>query len=163
MVSVTLLFLVRQIQNTFGLAPEDVTQPGLTFALRPGVHAVAKSARAAARRGYSPHRRVRIAFKNAREDLEAGTTEYLRHVLHLDRVAKVWLVGTVQPHRLRIGDEREFLRHRLAAELLEHAAHHRLDRVEHVLLRDEAHLEVELVEFTGRTVGAGILVAEAGC
>ena len=46
-------------------------------------------------------------------------------------------------------------------ELLEHAAHHRLDRVEHVLLRDEAHLEVELVELAGRTVGARILVAEA--
>ena len=65
-------------------------------------------------------------------------------------------------HRLRIRDQRKLRRHRLAVgELLEHAAHHRLDRVEHVLLRDEAHLEIELVELAGRTVGARVLVAEA--
>ena len=61
-----------------------------------------------------------------------------------------------------IGDQRKLRRHRLAAgELLEHAAHHRLDRVEHVLLRDEAHLEIELIELAGRAVGARVLVAEA--
>ena len=55
------------------------------------------------------------------------------------------------------------LRHRLAAaELLEQTAQDRLDRIEHILLRDEAHLEVELVEFARRAVGAGVLVAEAG-
>ena len=48
------------------------------------------------------------------------------------------------------------------AELLEHAAHDRLDGREHVLLLDEAHLQVELVELAGRTVGARVLVAEAG-
>src|SRR5688572_31814158 len=32
----------------------------------------------------------------------------------------------------------------------------------HVLLGDEAHLEVELVELAGRAVGTGVLVAEAG-
>ena len=86
-----------------------------------------------------------------------------RDVLHLQRVAQVRLVGAVFPHRLGIGDHRKFRRHRLAAgELLEHAAHHRLDRVEHVLLGDEAHLQIELVELAGRAVGAGVLVAEAG-
>jgi hypothetical protein len=29
-------------------------------------------------------------------------------------------------------------------------------------LRDEAHFEIELVEFAGRAIGAGVLVAEAG-
>ncbi len=38
---------------------------------------------------------------------------------------------------------------------------HRLDRVEHVVLGDEAHLEIELVEFARRAVGARVLVAEA--
>ena len=47
-------------------------------------------------------------------------------------------------------------------ELLEHAAHHGLDGGEHVLLLDEAHLQVELVELAGRAVGARVLVAEAG-
>ena len=53
-------------------------------------------------------------------------------------------------------------RDRLAlGELLEEAAQHRLDRLEDVLLLDEAHLDIELVELAGRAVGAGILVAEA--
>src|SRR4249920_3720881 len=52
-------------------------------------------------------------------------------------------------------DERKFRRHRLAAsKLFEHTPHDRLDRLEHVLLGDEAHLQVELIEFTGRTIGA---------
>ena len=54
-------------------------------------------------------------------------------------------------------------RHRLAAaEFLEHPAQHRLDGGEHVFLGDEAHLDVELVEFAGAAVGARVLVAEAG-
>ena len=51
---------------------------------------------------------------------------------------------------------------RPAGELLEHARQHRLDRGEHVVLGDEAHLEVELVEFAWRAVGARVLVAKAG-
>ena len=47
-------------------------------------------------------------------------------------------------------------------ELLEHAGQHRLDRGEHVVLGDEAHLEIELVEFARAAVGARVLVAEAG-
>src|SRR5690606_41961485 len=44
-----------------------------------------------------------------------------------------------------------FPRHRLAVgERLEDAAHHRFHRREHVLLGDEAHLQVELVELSDR-------------
>ncbi len=39
---------------------------------------------------------------------------------------------------------------------------HRLDGGEDVLLGDEGHLEIELVEFAGRAVGPAVLVAEAG-
>lgn len=49
-----------------------------------------------------------------------------------------------------------------AAELLEQLGHELLDRLEDVLLLDEAHLDVELVELARRAVGAGVLVAEAG-
>ena len=49
-----------------------------------------------------------------------------------------------------------------AAELLEHAGENGLDRRPHVLLGDEGHLEVELVELAGRAVGASVLVPEAG-
>ena len=87
----------------------------------------------------------------------------LGDVLHLDRVAQVRLVGGVFRHCLLVGDPREGLRDGAAlAELLEDAAHHRLDGGEHVLLGDEAHLHVELVELAGGPVGARVLVAEAG-
>ena len=39
---------------------------------------------------------------------------------------------------------------------------HRLHRGEHVVLLDEAHFDIELVEFAGQTIGARVLVAEAG-
>ena len=54
-------------------------------------------------------------------------------------------------------------RHLPVGELGEQAVHHRLDGREHVLLGDEAHLDVELVELARAAVGAGILVAKAGC
>jgi hypothetical protein len=82
-----------------------------------------------------------------------------------ERVAQVRLVVAVFQHRFLVGDAREAAGrgHALAVgELLEHARQHRLDRLEHVLLRDEAHLEIELIEFAGAAVGAGVLVAEAG-
>ena len=46
-------------------------------------------------------------------------------------------------------------------EFLEQVADHRLDRGEDVVLLDEAHLDVELVELARRAVGARVLVAEA--
>ena len=83
--------------------------------------------------------------------------------LHLDRVAQVRLVGAIPADRVAIGDMRELLGDgKPAAEFLEHTAQHRLNGVEHVLLGDETHLDVELIELSGRTVGAGVLVTEAG-
>jgi hypothetical protein len=88
----------------------------------------------------------------------------LGHVGHLDRVAQIGLVGPVFAHRFDVRDAREFLRHRrAAAELFEQPAQNRLDSIEHVLLGDEAHLKIELIELAGRPVGARVLVAEAGC
>ena len=61
-----------------------------------------------------------------------------------------------------IGNARPVLGHRLAVgELLEHAGDHRLHGVPDVFLRDEAHLEVELVELARQAVGARVFVAEA--
>src|SRR5262249_28375778 len=94
---------------------------------------------------------------------EARVVELLGYVGDRERVAQIRLVGAVFDHRLRVRDQRKFRRHRLAVrKLFEHAAHHRLDRVEHVLLGDETHLKVELVKFAGPAIGARILVAEAG-
>ena len=141
---------------------ENVGEPWLALADRPSIHAVAEGARAAARRRDRPDRAFRI-LQDAREHLEAGATENLRHILHFDRVAQVRLVGAVFADRLGIRNERKFRRYRLAiGEFLEHPAQHRLDRGKDVVLRDKAHLHVELIELAGRAVGARILVAEAG-
>ena len=45
-------------------------------------------------------------------------------------------------------------------ELHEHAVQDRLDGREHVLLGDEAHLHVKLIEFQ-RAIGPGVLIPEA--
>ena len=56
----------------------------------------------------------------------------------------------------------EFLVDRLVGKFLEHAADDGLDGIEHVLLLDKAHLEIELVEFAGAAVGTAVLVTETG-
>ena len=81
------------------------------------------------------------------------------------RVAQVRLVGSVLQHCLPIRNARVLAGRRDAStirEFLEHARKDRLDRVEDILLRDEAHFEIELVEFARATVRPRVLVAEAG-
>ena len=76
------------------LAPHDVAEPGLALALRPGVHAVAERARAAAGAGDRPDLVLRV-FQHPREHLEAGAAEMLGDVLHHDRIAQIRLVAAV--------------------------------------------------------------------
>src|SRR6476620_9861688 len=145
------------------LLEADIAHATLAFRDRPGVHAVAEGARASARHRDRPDTRVCVHVDHAGEQFEAGAAEVLGRVLHLDRVAQVRLVGAVFAQRIGVSDARKLLRHRLvAAEFLEQPAYDRLDRVEYVFLRDEAHFQNELVELPRRTIGAGILVAEAG-
>ena len=88
----------------------------------------------------------------------------LGDVLHDEGIAEVRLVRTIFAHGLRIGNARPGRgRDRLAAgEFLERAAYDRLHRVENVPLLDEAHLDIELIEFAGQTVGARVLIAKTG-
>src|SRR5213594_4463685 len=99
-----------------------------------------------------------------RERREARAAEDVGHVGDHDGIAEIGLVGPVLPHRLVERDSRERRRRHSGAvpELLEDALQDRLDRREDVLLRDEGHLEVELIELSRRAVGAAVLVAEAG-
>ncbi len=85
----------------------------------------------------------------------------LRDHLHLDRVTQVGLVGAVPQRRVFVGYLRP-LRVDLPApaKLLENAANHRLDRVEHVLLRDKAHLQIKLVEISGRAIRPRVFIPE---
>src|SRR4029079_17106602 len=76
------------------LAPHDVAEAGLAFALRPRVHAVAERAAAAAGSGDRPDLVLRV-FQHPREHLETGAAEMLGDVLHLERVAQIRLVAAV--------------------------------------------------------------------
>src|SRR6185295_8834381 len=117
------------------LAPEDVAEAGLAFALRPAVHAVAKGARAAARCRNGPDARLGVPLDHAGKHLKSRAAEMPGDVAHGNWVAQIRLVGAVLPDRLVVGDARELRRDRLAVgELFEHAAHHRLDGGEHILL-----------------------------
>src|SRR5690606_5426828 len=77
--------------STFLGAPHDVAEARLPFLLRPAVHAVTERAATAALRGNGPDAHLRIALDHLREHLEARAAEMLGHVLHLNRVAQVWL------------------------------------------------------------------------
>ena len=81
-----------------------------------------------------------------------------------ERIAQVRLVGAVFEHRLGIGDARPGAGAHgpLALEQIEDAVDHGLERREDVLLRDEAHLDVELIELARKAVRARVLVAKAG-
>ncbi len=100
---------------------------------------------------------------DAPERAEIRPGEHLGDIGDNQRIAQIGLVGAVFERRVGEGDARERRRrHRPALpEFLEDAVQYRLDRREHVLLRDERHLEIELVELARRTVGAARLVAEA--
>ena len=141
----------------------DVAEPGRAQALRIGDHLVEEAPRPPdrARRRHGTHHGPLL--DRAREHREAAAPEDLADLGDLDRVAQIRLVGAVAHHRVAIGDawERQG-RHLPVGELDEDAVHHRLDRSEHVLLLDEGHLQVELVELARAAVGAGVLVAEAG-
>ena len=144
------------------LAPEDIAHAGQPFFLRKGVHAVAELAAAADGRGDGADFGA-FLFQQFREDRKAGVAEMVGHDLHLDRVTQVGLVRAIPQRRVFIRDLRPFLIHSLATtEFFENAGQHRLDGVEHVLLFDKGHLEVELVEIGGRPVSARVFVAETG-
>jgi hypothetical protein len=132
------------------------------FALGPGVHTVGEGSAAPGRGRDRPDPRLGV-LQDAGEHAEAAAAEVLGDILHLQRIAKIGLVGAVFRDRLPERDAREATRRDLtrAGELLEHTPDHRLDRGEHVLLGGEAHFQVELVEFARGPVGAGVLVAEA--
>ena len=102
------------------------------------------------------------AGNRLREHGEAGLAEDLRHVDRANRIAQIRLVGAERGHRLFVRDARKRRRRDLpVGKLRKQIRQHRLDRAEHVVLLDERHLEIELVELAGRPIGPRIFVAEA--
>ncbi len=87
----------------------------------------------------------------ARKGLEARTGEEFREVGDFEGISQVRLVGSEAPHRFFICEARERNRRSDArrGELFEESREQSLDRGEDILLRDEAHLEIELIELAG--------------
>src|SRR5690606_9578703 len=143
----------------------DVAEAGEAFAARPVVHVVEELAalvRRARRRNGADDA---AGAGDLLEQAEARFSEVAGDVGNAQRVAQVRLVGAELEHRLLVGNARPFAGlgyGPLAGELLEHTAKHWLDRLKNIFLRDEAHFEIELVELARTTVGARVLVAEAG-
>ena len=76
-------------------------------------------------------------------------------------IAQIRLVAAVFLQRFGERYSRPAFGHGPAlGELLEHTGDDGLDRCEHVVLLDKAHLEIELIELARQPVGARILVAE---
>src|SRR5262249_42482626 len=132
---------------------DDVAQPRLALALRPGVELVEEAAWLAGGPGGADGAHDAAGGNDAREHFEVGAGEDLADVYDPERVAQVGLVGAPGQQRLGIGNagkrQGRHLPRRVATELgefLEDAAQYRLDGGKHVVLRHEAHLEVELVE-----------------
>ena len=144
---------------------DDVAEARRALLARPLPELVEEAARLRRRPG-RPHRPHHRARRDRRRRTTAKPEPRKTSVTSAitSGIAQIRLVAAVLRHRLVVRDARERRRrHRGAVgELLEDAVQHRLDRREDVVLRDEGHLEVELVELAGRAVGAGVLVAEAG-
>ena len=98
------------------------------------------------------------------ERLKAGILHHIGNVRHGEINAQIGLIGAVLVHRFHIRDaaERRLGGDIVGAVLCEDRRQHVLKHREHVLLRGERHLHIELVELAGRAVAAGVLVAEAG-
>ena len=94
--------------------------------------------------------------------MELGLLKCLAEVVQLEPEPGVGPVDTEPRHRLGERHPRPRRGRDGVPLVLEHGAHHSLDAVDHVVLVDERHLDVELSEL-GLTVGAGVLVAEAAC
>ena len=113
------------------------------------------------------HFRVHLdgPHRPAQERLKGTFPEKFRHVQDAQRVSQVRLVGAELHHGLPIADHRiGRLRHRraLRGELLKDSRQHLFPCPEHILLGGKAHLEIQLIEFPGRTIRPGVLVPEAG-
>ena len=102
------------------------------------------------------------ACEDGLEHAKFRVLDRLAQVGHFQSIAEVGPVGRVLLHRLGVGDALERLADDVAFgnERLEQLRVEILDQIEHVVLVDEAHFQVELGELR-LAVASRVLVAEA--
>ena len=102
---------------------------------------------------------------SADEGLEGTFLEEIRQIHDPQRITQVGLVAAELQHCLSVTDYRVGCRRHncsLRCKFCKGLREHLLANAEHILLGGEAHLKIKLVKFSGRAVGAGVLIAEAG-
>ena len=94
---------------------------------------------------------------------ESAAFRKVGDVLDDKGIAKVGLIRAVRFERFAVGDAAERGLIGIPARILgKDGREHPLEHFEDVFLRRERHLDIQLIELAGRTVGAGVLVTEAG-
>ncbi len=102
---------------------------------------------------------------SADKRLKRTSLEELRHIHNSQRIAQIRLVTAELQHGLFVTDDRERCLGDPAAfgsKFLKGIMQYFLTNLEDILLGYEAHLEVQLIELSGRSVCSGILITEAG-
>ncbi len=100
------------------------------------------------------------ALQRVGEHLEVASSQLVTQVAQLEPEAGIGSVGAEAMHRLGVRHPRPWCWRDIEPRLLEDGTHHRFGRLDHVVLLDEPHLDVELRELL-HPVGPGVLVAEA--
>ena len=139
-------------------SPENIAHPRQALFLGKGVHPVAEFT-AAATLGRNGPDFVAHMLQQVGKNRKSRAAEMLRDILHLDRVAQIRLVGAIPKCGVTVRDLRPVLIHLAAlAELFKNALNHRLNGVKHILLLNERHLHIKLIEIRGRAVGARVFI-----
>ena len=102
---------------------------------------------------------------SADKRLKRTSLEELRHIHNSQRIAQIRLVTAELQHGLFVTDDRERCLGDPAAfgsKFLKGIMQYFLTDLEDILLGHEAHLEVQLIELSGRSVCSGILITKAG-
>ncbi len=128
----------------------------------PVVHLVKEAARPGRGTGCGNGAHHAAARHQLGKQLKVGAVEDFRDIGIFGRDAQVRLVVAVFQHGLGVGNswKRHGRNGGAIGELLEHPVHHGLHRLKDILLFDKAHFQVELIEFAGAAVGAGVFIAE---
>ena len=98
--------------------------------------------------------------------LKAAFLKELTQINDPKRVSQIRLIRTELQHCLLIADDRiRCFCHliSLGSKFFKRGGQHFLANTEYILLRCKAHLEIKLIELSGRTVSSRILIAEARC
>ena len=92
---------------------------------------------------------------------ETATGKVFADIDHFNRVTQIRLVRTETAHSFPIRNTRERRMSKLfGAELAEYTLKHPFDNRKDLVLFNETHFNVQLIEFAGRAVSSGIFVTE---